>query len=294
MQEWMRHLRRALSRPPVLRNLTTMTLDYVWGHRFHATDAHELVHVLHGQARIEFEQQSFDVGPQDTFIIPRGTNHRDVRVEGSGYRVLYVFFRWPGADELMRGIDPAALCAMPAKVKSQAHMQMRAMEEEYLGEVPGARLRMRLILFETLLALIRQSPLLLPNSKPDAAGIGGDGDAKRKLARARRVRLAADARQYLEEHFDQPIGLDELAARLGVSPFHLCRTFTREFGTSMTDMLTLIRVERAKEMLDRGELSIKEVAGRSGFSDANYFAKVFRKVSGCSPSEYRLSREKRS
>jgi YesN/AraC family two-component response regulator len=58
---------------------------------------------------------------------------------------------------------------------------------------------------------------------------------------------------------------------------------------SFTDVLTSVRVERAKELLAGTRLSVKQIAGRVGYSGGNYFAKVFRRVSGMSPSEYRLS-----
>src|SRR5687768_16917776 len=83
MSTWMGQLRRALSRPPVVRNLDTITIGPIWGERFHASPRHELAQVLNGHARIELcqadgETRSFDVGPEDTFVIPQGTSHRDV------------------------------------------------------------------------------------------------------------------------------------------------------------------------------------------------------------------------
>ncbi len=283
MRSWLGNLQRALKRPPVLLALETMTLERVWGDRFHTTASHELVHVLQGRARIEYRERSFAVEPGDTFIIPQGTAHRDVRTEGNSYRVLYTFFQWPGANSVIKSMDPAVLCAIPAGAKSQFHAKMKEMEGEYLGEAPGARQRMGVILMEILLALARHSH---PPKSPVS-------DAKRLVALTRRRRLAAEVRQYLEQNHRKAFSLEELAAHHHVSPFHLCRTFTREFGSSMTDVLTMIRIERAKEMLEAGQLSVKEIARDSGFPDPNYFAKVFRKVTGLSPSEFRLSREKR-
>ena len=80
--------------------------------------------------------------------------------------------------------------------------------------------------------------------------------------------------------------LEDLAAKLRVSPFHLSRIFSREFGVSIIEMLTAIRVEHAQELLREGRISVKEVAGRNGFADANYFAKVFRRRVGISPTAF--------
>ena len=54
----------------------------------------------------------------------------------------------------------------------------------------------------------------------------------------------------------------------------------------MTDTIARLRVERGAELLKTGNVSVKEAALRSGFTDPNYFAKVFRKVTGLSPSHY--------
>jgi transcriptional regulator GlxA family with amidase domain len=58
-------------------------------------------------------------------------------------------------------------------------------------------------------------------------------------------------------------------------------------------MLTMLRIERARELLQKEPLSIKEVSSRTGFSNSNYFAKVFRRITGQSPSEFQLGQKGR-
>ena len=80
--------------------------------------------------------------------------------------------------------------------------------------------------------------------------------------------------------------MDELAQRLEVSKAHLIRTFTKSVGISPGKYLTRVRVEYAKLLLRGEDASITYVAEASGFANANYFAKVFRKETGMSPSEF--------
>lgn len=81
-------------------------------------------------------------------------------------------------------------------------------------------------------------------------------------------------------------GLDELAERLEVSKAHLSRVFAKQTGISPGRYITHLRVEYAKLLLQGEDPSVSYVAEASGFANANYFAKVFRRETGMSPSEY--------
>ena len=97
----------------------------------------------------------------------------------------------------------------------------------------------------------------------------------------------------IQEEFPFLEGLDELAQRLEVSKAHLIRTFTRQTGVSPGRYITHLRVEYAKLLLRGEDASITYVAEASGFANANYFAKVFRRETGMAPSEYMESLPRR-
>lgn len=106
--------------------------------------------------------------------------------------------------------------------------------------------------------------------------------------------LVAAAIEIIQEEFLTLEGLDALARRLQVSKAHLIRKFTKETGISPGKYIIRVRVEYAKLLL-RGEgNSIAYVAEAAGFANANYFAKVFRRELGMSPSEYIGSSPRRS
>ena len=90
----------------------------------------------------------------------------------------------------------------------------------------------------------------------------------------------------IQEDFPYLEGLDDLAGRLEVSKAHLIRSFVRETGISPARYITRVRIEYAKLLLRGEDASITYVAEASGFANANYFAKVFRRETGMSPSEY--------
>jgi two-component system response regulator YesN len=97
---------------------------------------------------------------------------------------------------------------------------------------------------------------------------------------------------YLSSHFRQETTLEELASLVGFSTSYLSRIFKKEFGMNFCSYVNHLRIEEAKRLLAAGDLSIKEIAYWLGYSDANYFARVFRKETGTNASQYQ--REKTS
>lgn len=99
--------------------------------------------------------------------------------------------------------------------------------------------------------------------------------------------LVQRAIEILREQFAFLSGVDELAQRLNVTKNHLIRTFTAETGKSPGKFLQSVKLENAKLMLQNRDYSIEMVADMVGYSGSNYFCKVFRRMTGESPGEYR-------
>ena len=98
--------------------------------------------------------------------------------------------------------------------------------------------------------------------------------------------LVESAIAIIQEEFPFLEGLEDLAQRLGVSKAHLSRTFLRKTGLSPGRYIVRVKIEYAKLLLQDKDISIAYVAEAAGFANANYFAKVFRRETGMSPSEY--------
>lgn len=98
--------------------------------------------------------------------------------------------------------------------------------------------------------------------------------------------LIKEAYQYIEKKYRYPIGLNDIAAYLDVTPQYISSLFTKYTGKNFTYVLSEYRVNKAKELLDQGA-KIKEIATLVGFQNQNYFTKVFKKITGVTPSEYK-------
>jgi len=98
---------------------------------------------------------------------------------------------------------------------------------------------------------------------------------------------------YVKENIEQKITLDEVAEHIGFSKGYFCRYFKKHFRTSFFTYLNQERVANAKFLLKHTNLKIIDIAVTTGFDDANYFSIVFKRVAGCTPSEYRFRTRKK-
>ena len=94
---------------------------------------------------------------------------------------------------------------------------------------------------------------------------------------------------YMVEHLDQPIGLDDLARVACVSTFHFSRMFRAKTGSPPHRYLADLRIELARSLLLRGELALAEIALACGFSDQSNFSRAFRKACGTTPAGFRAA-----
>ena len=93
--------------------------------------------------------------------------------------------------------------------------------------------------------------------------------------------------QYIRDNYMFDISMQEVARTMNYSEAYFCKLFKQFFGKNFTSYLTEYRIEMAKKMLQTPTVNIKEIGKAVGYADSNYFAKVFKRVTGESPSEYR-------
>ena len=104
--------------------------------------------------------------------------------------------------------------------------------------------------------------------------------------------LVRDCLNYIDFHYMEPLSLETLAARFSVNKNYLSSRFHKERGMTVTDYINRIRVNRAANLLRKTSLSIQQVAEQCGFSDGNYFTRIFRKLEEVTPNEYRGSAQR--
>lgn len=101
--------------------------------------------------------------------------------------------------------------------------------------------------------------------------------------------LVKSAQEYIAEHYTDNLSLASVAEKVGISSGYLSTIFAQHLKCGFVDYLNKVRIERACCYLEQNYLKTYEIAYKVGFNDEKYFSKVFKKLKGMSPKEYRTS-----
>ena len=100
--------------------------------------------------------------------------------------------------------------------------------------------------------------------------------------------MITKAKEFIHKHHGEDLSLPQVAQFANVNPFHFCKLFKRATGLTFTKFLSRVRVESARNLLVNPQLRVSEVAYEVGFQSLTHFNRVFQKLLGQSPTEYRL------
>lgn len=112
-------------------------------------------------------------------------------------------------------------------------------------------------------------------------------ESEQASAKQKNRRPIAEAVYYISMHYQEQISQTDVAEACNISPAYMSRLFKEETGVGFQDYLTRIRMENAEKMLAETNLSVKEIALAVGYPDEKYFSKLYKKLTGIKPSEYR-------
>jgi AraC family transcriptional regulator len=211
-------------------------------------------------------------------LVPAGTPGR-VRWSG-GFDWLHIYLE-PGlvgrvAAESF-GLDPTRLTLPPLGGLELPHLRaaMGAVDAELTTVGSGGALAVESLANVLAVHLIRH---VLAPRWPER---GRDGTLPRS-----RLRTVVE---YIEEHLDVSLTLDQMAAVVRLSAYHFARQFKATTGLPPHQYVIARRVERAKQLLQAGDdLSLADVAVSAGFSDQSQFSHHFKRIVGVTPRQFRM------
>ncbi len=226
--------------------------------------------VLEGNGKLHYRGKEYSLRPGSCVFIDcrheyqhesLGANWtlRWVHFCGTGSREIYDNYRQNGGKVCFKPKDFIAYSDLLTRIYELASSEM------YVSDM---QLYEQLVRLLTMLS--EENRVLEPEDTADSG-----------------VRDMSPVKQYLEQHYQEKISLDLLADRFYVNKFYMTRIFKKQFGDSIVNYLTHIRITRAKQLLRFTDLSVEKIGQECGLQDVNYFARVFRKVEGTSPGEFR-------
>ena len=117
-------------------------------------------------------------------------------------------------------------------------------------------------------------------------------EAWKRVGNQTEYRRVKKAIEFIDTRYTENICLDDVARITGLSRFHFSRLFNQVTGHTFKDYLNLKRLEAAKKLLLLPEINISQACFSVGFNDASYFARLFKKYEGISPSSFRKTGRK--
>jgi YesN/AraC family two-component response regulator len=113
-----------------------------------------------------------------------------------------------------------------------------------------------------------------------------------RKSKSENVSIVGKAENYIEMNFSEDISMEGMAGKLHVHPSHLMRAFKKEKGITISHYRNLRRIKEAKQLILFSNLSMTEIAILVGFSNPQYFSKLFKEVEGITPVEYKKKNKK--
>lgn len=248
----------------------------------HTHDFMELMLIRDGEGSFTIDQQRYHVQKGDLLFINPGILHQGhPPISDTPLREFYIGF----CDFCFKGQEantmhlPGGSCILHLDEKPFITISRLAdqMNLEATSTHPGRYFMLRSLLTQMILLLYR---MLNEKEEDYREGFYFESNGHQYV-----VEQIVD---YMHQHYNEKISLDQIAANMYLSPFYISRIFKNELQDTPINYLITLRMEKACELLAQdSRLAIQDIARSVGYDDAYYFSKLFKKHYGISPSNYR-------
>ncbi|MFF9195547.1 AraC family transcriptional regulator [Streptomyces sp. NPDC014779] len=256
----------------------------------HRHTFYEIVHVTHGTGTHVVDLDRWELRPPQLGLILPGQLHHWEDVHGlDGSVVLFTpefLLDHPGDHELLRRIGERPWLRLDPAAHARTGRLIAELREEYGHGDPGFATVLRSLLH---VLLVRTARLRGPDrpAAPAAAPPGRAAAVAEEFARL----LARTGR---DGGADLPRSVRDCARRIGVTPGYLAEAVRAALGRTPAGLLREARTQEAQRLLARTELTVRQIAARTGFDDPAYFCRFFRRETGMSPGDFRKHHDHRA
>ena len=236
----------------------------------HSHEGYELYYLFSGERDYFIRDRTYRVKAGEFVFIERGELHRTLYVGGPEHERVVINFAGSLLDGFpLRGRN--GVVALPAQARWKGESLARELVAESKEDAPGRDAMLESMLKQLLLLVFRAFVERGEEAAPPSPV----------------HRLMSEIASYVGERYAEPLLLKDVAERFYVSPFYLSRKFKQCTGFGFAEYVQLVRVREAQRLLRETDLKMIDIAERTGIGPAASFHKLFKRLSGCSPLQYR-------
>ena len=249
--------------------------------RYHSYDDEvEILCVLHGASYVGINNQFIRIKKNDCLLIFPKVTHNYFLKENESCRMIDLVFK-PG--------DLSIFNTLELKYNLRFLYELTLVQIEYLKFVDNGEIKSTLehILFQHenqshqshMLSKIYFCELYILLSRLIS-------ETHDELGKSKNPHVTTGL-DYLTNFYNNQITVDKIAKHVGLSPRHFSRLFVRELGMTVQDYLSILRIKKAKDLLQNSELDITRIAYSLGFNSSQYFTTCFKRIEHVTPKVYR-------
>lgn len=231
-----------------------------------------LIYCSEGEGWYTINHQTYKVAANQLFVLPKNKAHTYGSQSKNAWTIYWIHFDGSSAQYLTEGLE----------------------KPFYILPEKDSRIEERFKLFEEILATLRNGYSRSNLDYSTTALFHFLGSIKflnsyRSSARwmQQQKDVAEEAIHYMRENIHKRLTLKEISTYLGISPSHFSAVFQKKTGYSPLNYLSHLKIQEACHYLDFSDMKITQISIHIGFDDPFYFSRLFSKVMGVSPSEYR-------
>ncbi len=230
-----------------------------------------LIYCIDGAGWYRVDGKTIPVAANHFFILPAGKPHAYGADEQSPWTIYWIHFSGAHAGIYAAGAQ------QPQEVKPDRHSRINYRNqifEEMFNTLNGGVSLESLRYVSSLLHYYLASMRYISTYRHADDSLESEG-------------VVAAAIHYMEEHLEKRMTLAEIAAYTGYSPSHFSALFRARTGESPLGCFNRLKIEASCRMLRETGMRINQICHKVGIADCYYFSRLFRRITGCSPRQYR-------
>ncbi len=262
-------------RKTTLRNAASSRYGGDWHSTPHSHDYTELFYIIDGDGRFQINDQRFPVQAHQLVVVNPNIVHTEVSYDA--HPLEYIVLGIEGLELTIPGSGEGRYCLYSFPEQNDVLEYMQKILQEMQEGGPEYQTLCLAYMDIIMVQLIRSASVSVTPSH----------------SRFPANRQCASVRHYIDRHYKENITLDILAEKVSINKFYMAHAFRQEYGVSPINYLIACRIREAKRLLAETDLSLSQIAAVLGFSSSSYFSQRFRSAEGLSPTEYRMSNQRR-